>query len=48
MWAVNGLAGTVASVAGMFLAMELGYTALMLLSGLGYLAAWRSLRRMTA
>ncbi len=47
MWAVNGLAGTVASVAGMFLAMELGYTTLLLCSAAGYGAAWLSLRRMT-
>lgn len=45
MWAVNGLAGTVASVAGMFLAMELGYTVLLLVSGLGYAVAWASLGR---
>ena len=45
MWAVNGLAGTVASVAGMGLAMELGYTALLLSSALAYALAWMSLGR---
>ena len=45
MWAVNGLAGTVASVAGMGLAMELGFTALLLASTFGYAIAWMSLGR---
>ena len=45
MWAINGLAGTIASVMGMALAMELGYSALLLLSGFGYVLAWTSLRR---
>ena len=40
MWAVNGLAGTAASVVGMLLAMESGYTALLLASTLGYAIAW--------
>jgi len=40
MWAVNGLAGTAASVAGMLMAMELGYTALLLASTVGYGIAW--------
>jgi hypothetical protein len=45
MWAVNGLAGTVASVAGMLLAMELGYTVLLAVAALGYGVAWMSLTR---
>ena len=40
MWAVNGLAGTAASIAGMWLAMLWGYTALLLASTLGYAIAW--------
>jgi hypothetical protein len=44
MWAVNGLSGTIASVAGMLLAMELGYTVLLAVSFLGYVVAWMSLR----
>lgn len=45
MWAINGLAGTVASVMGMALAMEFGYSALLLLSCSGYVLAWTCLRR---
>lgn len=45
MWAVNGLSGTLASVAGMLFAMELGYTALLAVSALGYAVAWVSLSR---
>ncbi len=45
MWAVNGLAGTVASVAGMLLAMEMGYTVLLGVAMLGYGIAWLSLRQ---
>ncbi len=45
MWAVNGLSGTVASVAGMLLAMELGYTVLLAVAALGYGVAWLSLLR---
>ncbi|MFN2376849.1 MAG: hypothetical protein ABR538_09950 [Candidatus Binatia bacterium] len=45
MWAVNGLAGTVASVVGMGVAMEFGYTVLMLASFAGYVLAWSSLGR---
>jgi hypothetical protein len=40
MWAVNGLAGTFASVAGMFLAMSAGYTNLLIGSTIGYALAW--------
>ncbi|MGH9386916.1 MAG: hypothetical protein ACRD2N_21820 [Vicinamibacterales bacterium] len=40
MWAVNGLAGTLSSVVGMLLAMELGYTALLLAATVGYAIAW--------
>jgi hypothetical protein len=43
MWAVNGLAGTFASVAGMFLAMSAGYTSLLIAATIGYAlagAAW--------
>jgi hypothetical protein len=39
-WAVNGLAGTLASVVGMFIAMKLGYTALLVTATLGYAIAW--------
>jgi len=45
MWAINGLSGTIASVAGMFLAMELGYTALLVIASAGYAVAWMSLGR---
>lgn len=45
MWAINGLSGTIASVIGMGVAMELGYTALLLASTFGYAVAWMSSRR---
>jgi hypothetical protein len=45
MWAVNGLSGTLASVAGMLLAMELGYTLLLAIAAAGYAVAWWSLSR---
>lgn len=45
MWAINGLAGTVASVGGMALAMELGYTTLLLTGMLAYGVAWATLGR---
>ena len=45
MWAINGLAGTIASVAGMFVAMEAGYSVLLLVSAAGYLVAWLALGR---
>ncbi len=45
MWAINGLSGTVASVLGMGLAMELGYSALLLAAALGYAVAWMSSMR---
>lgn len=48
MWAVNGLAGTVASVLGMGVAMEYGYTALLSVSFFGYALAWIALRRIEA
>ena len=40
LWAVNGLAGTLASVVGMFIAMKLGYTALLVTATIGYAIAW--------
>jgi len=45
MWAINGLAGTIASVAGMFLAMETGYTVLLFVAAIGYVGAWLALQR---
>ena len=48
MWAVNGLAGTLASVMGMFLAMQLGYTALLIAATIGYAVAWVARPRFAA
>lgn len=40
-WAVNGVAGVFASVAGMFIAIQFGYTALLLLGAAAYgMTAW--------
>jgi hypothetical protein len=37
-WAINGVAAVLASVVGMFAAMEFGYTAVLVLGGLAYTA----------
>ncbi|HEY2773663.1 MAG TPA: hypothetical protein VGK20_06395 [Candidatus Binatia bacterium] len=46
MWAVNGLAGTLASILGMLVAMRWGYTVLLLLATFGYAGAWVARARM--
>ena len=44
-WAINGVAGVLALVAGMFVAMELGYTSVLVLAGFAYAAtAWAARR----
>lgn len=46
-WAVNGTAGVIATIAGMFIAMRVGYTVLFICGGIVYLGAFyaaRSLR----
>jgi len=48
MWAINGLTGTFASVAGMFVAMELGYTTPLVFATAGYLIAWAVRSRFAA
>ncbi len=45
-WAINGVAAVLASVVGMFAAMELGYTAVLVLAGLAYAATiWAAAAR---
>lgn len=44
-WAVNGTAGVIATIAGMFIAMRAGYTALFMAGALAYLFAITAARR---
>lgn len=44
-WAINGVAGVIALVVGMFAAMEFGYTVVLMLAGCAYVATlWASRR----